>query len=425
MAAGIHPSGRASEERPAPAFLAVDFFCGAGGTTRGLLDAGGYVIAGIDKEDGCRRTYVENNTNSTHDRASPAFLKRDIFARTEDYPGGERDELVQELDAAVAWARAEIPGVPLLFAVCAPCQPFTTLSRNAMSEKRLEKRKQDGNLLRAASAFVARYRPELVLSENVASIHDARYGGIWATFGADLDAMGYAVGTRVVCVSDFGVAQFRKRSILLAVRRDVVVADRLTGPDGRLSVPVEDPDAPAQSVEEVIGHFPALSAGETHPLVPNHRARSLSPLNIERISHARPGENNKYLEDTASGDLSLGCHRRVNARLATRCFNDVYTRMRPDRPSPTITTKCHSISNGRFGHYDTRQMRGISLREAAALQSFADDYVFHPTEQIEPIARMIGNAVPPKLASFLSGYLARSVSRPSEIVHATTCEVRP
>lgn len=56
---------------------------------------------------------------------------------------------------------------------------------------------------------------------------------------------------------------------------------------------------------------------------------------------------------------------------------------------------------------------------AAALQSFADAYVFHPTERIEPIARMIGNAVPPRLASFLSGYLARSMAGQSEIVCAT------
>ena len=44
-----------------PEFLAVDFYCGAGGTTRGLLDAGGYVIAGIDKDAGCSRTYLHNN----------------------------------------------------------------------------------------------------------------------------------------------------------------------------------------------------------------------------------------------------------------------------------------------------------------------------------------------------------------------------
>src|SRR6202035_3497376 len=75
---------------------------------------------------------------------------------------------------------------------------------------------------------------------------------------------------------------------------------------------------------------------------------------------------------------------RLNRRLKERCFADVYTRMRADRPSPTITTKCHSISNGRFGHYDMNQVRAISLREAAILQSFPGDYVFYPTDMIDP-----------------------------------------
>ena len=88
----------------------------------------------------------------------------------------------------------------------------------------------------------------------------------------------------------------------------------------------------------------------------------------------------------------------MKKKLKTACFTDVYTRMSGDRPSPTITTKCHSISNGRFGHYDTKQNRGISLREAAALQSFRDDYVFYPEDGVCTVARMIGNAVPPRLA---------------------------
>src|ERR1700726_2610960 len=62
-----------------PEFLAVDFFSGAGGTTRGLLDAGGYVIAGIDKDPGCECTFVENNGNTTLDRRPPYYLCRDIF----------------------------------------------------------------------------------------------------------------------------------------------------------------------------------------------------------------------------------------------------------------------------------------------------------------------------------------------------------
>ena len=147
----------------------------------------------------------------------------------------------------------------------------------------------------------------------------------------------------------------------------------------------------------------------TDPEIPNHKTRTLSDLNLKRISCAKPGETNKYLLDTKFGNLGLPCHKRVNERLKQRCFNDVYTRMSPDKPSPTITTKCYSISNGRFGHYDTSQNRGISLREAALIQSFPDDYIFHPQNQIGSVGRMIGNAVPPKLAAFYARYLAGSI----------------
>ena len=64
-----------------------------------------------------------------------------------------------------------------------------------------------------------------------------------------------------------------------------------------------------------------------------------------------------------------------------------------------------------FGHFDMKQVRGISLREAAALQSFPDDYVFYPSNQIDQVAKMIGNAVPPKLARFFADYLISSAKR--------------
>lgn len=394
-----------------PRFLAVDFFCGAGGTTRGLIDAGGYVLAGVDKEEKCRKTYVENNTNLWGDKRNPAFLRRDIFPKTNEYQEGEQELLAAELRNIISTARVRYPGIPLLFAICAPCQPFTTLSRKTMSEKRLDKRGRDSNLLRAALKFVEEHKPDLVLSENVAGIQDERFGGIWADFGRGLSDLGFATGTDTVCVSKFGVPQRRKRSILLAAAGKRVRKDRLADLLGeKIRVPLEDPEAAKLSVSEAIGHLPPLAAGERHPTIANHRTRSLSELNIKRIGAAKPGETNRYMLSTEHGDLSLDCHRRVNARLKTRGFNDVYTRMRPDGPSPTITTRCHSISNGRFGHYDVGQKRGISLREAAALQSFRDDYVFYPVEQIEPVARMIGNAVPPKLAQFFATYLVGSLA---------------
>jgi DNA (cytosine-5)-methyltransferase 1 len=393
-------------------FLAVDFFCGAGGTTRGLIDAGGYVIAGVDKDERCAETYRKNNSNVSIDRCYPQFLQRDIFPATDEYPGGQQHELIDDLERLVPHYRTLAPTAPLLFAICAPCQPFTKLSKKTLSDDRKLGRERDSNLLREAASFVERFEPDLVLSENVAGIKDAKYGGVWDDFRRRLEELGYATGSKVVCTSKFGVPQFRKRSILVAVRHELVRTERLTDLlNNELLVPERDPNAPLVSVAEAIGHFPPIEAGEMHNALPNHRARTLSELNLRRIASAKPGQSNKYMENTEFGDLSLKCHRDVNRKLRMRCFTDVYTRMHPGRPSPTITTKCHSISNGRYGHYDTSQNRGISLREAAALQSFPDNYVFYPTDRVDPIARMIGNAVPPKLAQYFASYLVNSIER--------------
>lgn len=399
-----------SQTLPPPRFIAVDFFCGAGGTTRGLIAAGGYVVAGVDKDLRCKQTFTENNINACVDYTPARFLNFDIFPRNDDYPDGQQRELFREIEFLLAYYRRKVRGVPLLFAICAPCQPFTTLSRKHLTEERKTKRKRDRNLLAEACKFVHRFRPEMVLSENVAGIKDPKYGGVWDEFRRKLNRLGYATGSKVVCTSRFGVPQYRKRSILLALRRDMVKRERLADMFGtELCVPEADPDAPIVSVSEAIKHLPPICAGEAHPQIPNHRTRTLSVLNIKRIASAKPGESNAYMARTKHGDLSLRCHRAVNRRLDIRCFTDVYTRMAPDRPSPTITTKCHSISNGRFGHFDLKQNRGISLREAAILQSFPEDYVFYPEDQIDPIARMIGNAVPPKLAEFFAGYLRTSL----------------
>lgn len=393
-----------------PRFLAVDFFCGAGGTTRGLIDAGGYIIAGIDKDERCRSTYVDNNKNKTLDRLKPRFMSYDVFPKTRRYANGQQEGLLAELEELIPTYRRTAKGVPLLFAICAPCQPFTRLSRKELSEERKAGRRRDRNLLGEATKFVKNFQPELVLSENVQGIRDPKYGGIWDGFRKGLEALGYVTGTKVVCTSRFGVPQFRRRSILIAAKREFVKPERFSDLLGEeLLVPENDPDSMLVSVRAAIGHLPPIGAGEHHPDIPNHRTRALSELNFRRLAAAKPGESNAYLESTPDGNLSLECHRKVNERLGNRCFSDVYTRMYPDRPSPTITTKCHSISNGRYGHYDTKQVRALSMREAAILQSFPDNYVFYPLDQLEPVARMIGNAVPPKLAAFFSRYLAQSV----------------
>ena len=386
------------ESTKMPDFLAVDFYCGAGGTTRGLLDAGGYVICGIDKDETNRTSYRDNNRNTTLDGRKPKYLALDMFPSGPDYPSGQQQEVWGELRALIPRFRAKAPSAPLLFAICAPCQSFTRFIQRRMTADRTESRDRDLNLLSQTIGFVREFRPEMIISENVASIRTGKYSHIWSDFESELRNLGYAVGEDRVCASRFGVPQYRRRSVLLAIRSE-------NGCDLALNLPVPtaDPDSAKLSARGAIDHLPVLQAGGESDDVSNHVCRNLTDVNRRRLMSVKPGEANWGFAESPFGDLSLPCHRRIAAK-GKKGFGDVYTRMHPDRPAPTLTTRFHSISNGRFGHYDEGQVRGLSLREGAVLQSFGDEYVFHG-ESIDAIARMIGNAVPPKLSAYMAKWL--------------------
>ncbi len=161
-----------------------------------------------------------------------------------------------------------------------------------------------------------------------------------------------------------------------------------------------------------------MRAGGKDDSVPNHQCRNLSDINRRRLLAVAPGEPNFAFPD----ELALDCHRRLDEK-GKRGFGDVYTRIHPDRPSPTITTRFHSISNGRFGHYDGSQERGLSLREGALLQSFPIDYEFH-ADGMDAIARMIGNAVPPNLAKHMAEHLCE-IWREEGLVAVTAAQEIP
>lgn len=381
-----------------PEFLAVDFYCGAGGTTRGLLDAGGYVVAGIDNDGECQETYQHNNTNWSLDAAAPVFLEKDMFPSSADYPNGQQDEAIATLGELIPRYREMAKSVPLMFAICAPCQSFNKFVQRRLTEDRISDRDREQDLLAQTLGFIERFQPELIVSENVATIRRGQYRQIWESFQFELRGLGYAVGEGTVCASRFGVAQHRRRSIMLAYR----------GAQGSISlfdlpIPYRDPEAPQLSAVDALQHLPSLQAGESCNEISNHTCRNLTEINRLRLKSVKPGEPNFAFAESEFGDISLPCHRRLKDK-GKLGFGDVYTRMHPNRPSPTITTRFHSISNGRFGHYDVRQVRGLSLREGAALQSFGDDYRFFGSG-MDTIAKMIGNAVPPKLSAFMAKWV--------------------
>ena len=336
---------------------AVDLFCGAGGLTAGMLNAGIAVRAGYDIETQCEYAYHENN------RA--AFVACDV-----------KDVTAEQL---IGWYR---PERYRLLAGCAPCQPFSTYNqgRDTRTDRKWP-------LLYHFARLIEETEPHLVTMENVPDVTKHQ---VYRDFVKSIESKGYKIWDgRVSCV-DYGLPQKRRRHVLLASKLGLPIS----------IIPPTHKDTHV-SVESVISHLPRIAAGQCDPNDPLHRAASLTPLNFQRITHSRPGGTWRDWPK----ELVAECHRKESGKT----YASVYGRMRADEPSPTMTTLCYGFGNGRFGH--PIQNRAISLREAAILQSFPDDYVFMEPENItlKAVGRMIGNAVPVRLGEVIGESLMNHV----------------
>ena len=340
---------------------AVDLFCGAGGLTRGLRDAGIDVRAGIDIDEQARHAYVTNNPGS-------AFHCWDVSKKY--YP---------------SIAKLFDPKKFSLLAGCAPCQPFSRLTNGL-------RKHNNWDLLNNFARFVSGVLPDFVTMENVPELAD-RGQEVFHRFLRTLEKHSYSVDWKIVRCAEYGVPQARMRLVLLASRL------------GPISVPEPRYPYPSQwkTVRETISTLPALASGERDPDDPLHVACALTPINLRRI-RATPHDGGTRRD--WPDDLVLDCHRKESGKS----YGSIYGRMWWDRPSPTMTTLCTGIGNGRFGHPE--QDRSITLREAALFQSFPRGYEFWPRDQKlnrKAVGRMIGNAVPPRLAKALGEALLNRV----------------
>ena len=339
---------------------ALDFFCGAGGLTRGLLDAGIEVIAGFDLDSTCKKTYEKNNRPSR-------FVEKDITELTA---------------TSVRKALGSRQTTDLLIAGCAPCQPFSQ-HKGWSKEARQVATDPDATLLGSLAKLIGEILPGQVLIENVPGITRVSGFSTYRRFLWSLRNHSYQIAEGVLDAKHYGVPQSRRRYVLIAMR----------GRKASLPILESESQPGVSTVRDAIGHYPPIAAGEQHPLVANHVASSLSDANLKRV-HVTPHDGGdrrawpKYLE--------LDCHRDGHDG-----HTDVYGRMAWDKPAPTLTGKCNSLSNGRYAHPD--QDRAMSLREAASLQTFPDSYVFYGYNK--HVASHIGNAVPVRFAEVLGRHL--------------------
>jgi DNA (cytosine-5)-methyltransferase 1 len=340
---------------------AVDLFCGIGGLTHGLVQAGITVSAGVDSDPTCKFAFEANNPGTR-------FIEKSVT----DLRSGE----ISSLYPKSGWR---------ILVGCAPCQPFSNYTNRYPRDERWR-------LLYSFRDLIADLRPDVVSMENVPELAERKHK-VYEDFVAALKNYGYSVYSRVVRCADYGVPQRRTRLVLLA---------SLHGPIEMISPTHSDANWP--TVRDAIGALPSIVAGgKPLPDDPLHVACRLSPTNLKRIRATPEGGGWKDWPE----ELLLACHRRETGSQ----YLSVYGRMSWTDLAPTMTTQCYGFGNGRFGHPD--QDRAISLREAALLQTFPRDYRFaRPDKRItfKHTGKHIGNSVPVALGRAIGTSIVRHLA---------------
>lgn len=325
----------------------IEGFCGAGGMSLGLKQAGFDVRLAFDINENAVETYNKNIGN--HCEKLDASIVSGKFLL-------EKAGIKTRLD---------------LFSGGPPCQGFSKQKRGAhlLDDDR-------NKLVLEYSRLVNELKPRAFLFENVEIFGQKRGRDLIDEIKIKL--FDYNIYTYFICSSDFGVAQKRGRFLMIGIdKSEGKIVPKLLKSDKTLTI------------RDVIGQLPPPPEDyKEHPDIPNHIKCKITKINEERFSHVPPGGGWKDIPY----DLRLKCHQKVDT--ASGGWPDVYGRLEWDKQCPTITAGFDSFTRGRYGH--PSQNRAITLREGAMLQGFPVNYRFYGNR--DAIRLQIGNAVPPPVS---------------------------
>lgn len=274
---------------------------------------------------------------------------------------------------------------------CPPCQSFSSLAGTRGTDEMLDVR---SGYVRKFAKLVVEMMPLAVVFENVQGMMGGVRRKFFEEYKAILDGAGYLTHHKVVNAADFGVPQNRKRVIAVSIRKGAAKKKTMDEIDRFLCSKV----VKKSTVRDAIGDLDSgkpLESGESDPEDPHHRASLHGPKVLKMIRNVpKDGGSRKDLPRR----MWLECHKKIGMGAETS-----YGRMRWDAPSPTITCRSTTPSCGRFTH--PTQDRGITVREAARLQTIPDNAKLG--EYAQNNAATIGDAVPVlmarKIAKMLRG----------------------
>ncbi len=367
---------------------ALDLFCGAGGLSLGLEDAGFRVLVGADSDASAVETHVANlgGLGYQGDLSDP-----------EDF-----------LDHLSAWG---IRGVDLI-AGGVPCQPFSRAGRSKIrSLVDAGQRSADdprAQMWRSFIEIVGELRPSAVLLENVPDLAVWDEGGVLVGFCESLRDLGYRPRATILNAYEHGVPQHRSRLFIVAL-----------SPGAQFDWPQSEPRSP--TVRQAIGDLPVVG-----PAQREERIRYGGPRTaLQRLLRTGVPKGDRGViydhitrdvrEDDAEAFALLpegGTYDQLPARLQryrADIFSDKYKRLEWGGLSRSITA--HIARDG-YWYIHPDQHRTLSVREAARIQTFPDWFRFSGQPSLR--YRQIGNAVPPLLARTIAESVHRALTLPPQ-----------
>ncbi|WP_313990134.1 DNA cytosine methyltransferase [Gemella morbillorum] len=392
----------------------MDLFSGAGGLLEGFMQSGLYIPkASVEWEKAPIETLRHRLKTKWNIRdADESTIWFDI-QRTDELFNGYNDKKYGEskgLDHYVGKKIDIIIGGP-------PCQAYSQAGRT--KDEYGMKYDYRNYLFEYYLKVVDRYKPDVFIFENVPGMLSAMPDGtpIVDLINKDLKKIGYEIVKNVkehalLDMSDYGVPQNRKRVILLGLKQGGKSEEECQNNLEKFYndiLPKYKSDEKI-TVKKAIGNLPKIYPLEKPILSGKNRiAYTIPNLDIS-WGHIARYQNQRDIkifgllaEDIASGKNELQRAEKLNEiyNNATGGNSKIhkYHVLRPEKPSTTITAHLHK-DGLRFIHYDSKQKRTITVREAARLQTFPDDFEFLSTRGNQ--YKMIGNAVPPEFSRRLA-----------------------
>lgn len=394
-------------------FKYIDLFAGAGGLSEGFMKSGFSPIAHVEydksacftlktraafyylkkkKKEHIYYSYIKGkiSRDELYAEVSPEVLQAVINAKI----GDENRLIFNEIDSLLHGDKVDlIIGGP-------PCQAYSYIGRAALKHKKEDERT---TLYIQYGRFLKKYRPKIFVFENVPGLLTAGDGLYFKNLQKYYKRLGYEVEAQLLNANDYGVVQHRERVIIVGWRKNL-----------KLRYPKIQKFSKKYTRDHIFNDLPAVKPGEikkyhtykglTNDYLNNTEIRN--GINFVPQHITRPhNKNDLKIYKLAISKLKNGIRLKNNQipkeMRTQKNINDFLDRFKVVDIMPHAMIAHISKDGHHFIHPDHNQLRSISVREAARIQSFPDNYYFEGIKEEQPRTsafKQIGNAVPPLLA---------------------------